>query len=168
LKAARSATQRREACDLNALAEDVARSFPEDERPKLALAPTAPLALGDPAALREAVLNLARNAREASPRGAVEIATVGDERWARVSVSDDGPGIAPEQLRRIFVPGYTTKPEGSGFGLAIVERLAREEGGRVEVESASGKGARFHLVLPAATATPPRRAPTLGSEEFTR
>lgn len=169
LKAARSVAQRREACDLNELAADVAAAFPEGERPRLGLAKTPPLALGDPAALREAVLNLARNAREASPRGVVEISTsAAGERWVRATVADDGPGISPADLKRIFVPGFTTKPQGSGFGLSIADRIARGEGGRIEVETGPGKGSRFHLVLPAATATPPRRAPRLGIEEFTR
>lgn len=170
LKAARATAQRREACDLNALCADVAQAFAEAEQPKLALALEAPLALGDPAALREAVLNLARNAREASPLGKVELATSLAQAgaWVRVSVTDDGPGIAPEHLKRIFAPGFTTKPQGSGFGLSIADRIARAEGGRIEVESVHGKGARFHLVLPAATATPPRLAPRLGTEEYTR
>ncbi|MGC4114022.1 MAG: sensor histidine kinase [Myxococcales bacterium] len=168
LKAARSVAQRREACDLNELVTDVAGAFPEGERPRLKLAQPAPQALGDPAALREAVLNLARNAREASPHGHVEISTTASDHWVRATVADDGPGIAPADLKRIFVAGFTTKPQGSGFGLSIADRVARGEGGRIDVESGPGKGSRFHLVLPAATATPPRLAPRLGIEEFTR
>ncbi|HEY3446896.1 MAG TPA: sensor histidine kinase [Myxococcales bacterium] len=168
LKAARSVAQRREACDLNELATEVAGDFPEGERPRLTLAKATPLALGDPAALREAVLNLARNAREASPQGHVEISTSASDHWVRATVADDGPGISPADLKRIFVPGFTTKPQGSGFGLSIADRIARAEGGRIDVESGPGRGSRFHLVLPAATATLPRLAPRLGIEEFTR
>lgn len=170
LKTARSEAQRREACDLNTLAREVARGFAEDDAPCLALATGTPLAIGDPAALREALLNLTRNAREASPHGRVELATAVDPggRWVRVLVTDDGPGVSPENVKRIFAPGFTTKPQGSGFGLAIAERIVRAEGGRIEVESVPGHGARFSLVLPAATATPPRIAPRLAPEEFTR
>ncbi|MBI5545132.1 MAG: sensor histidine kinase [Deltaproteobacteria bacterium] len=170
LKSARSVTQRREACDLNALAAEVEQAFPEPERPRLALTEGPVLALGDPAALREAILNLARNAREASPQGVVEIGTATDAKgaWVRLSVTDDGPGIAPENQRRIFAPGYTTKSQGSGFGLAIAERIARTDGGRIEVQSAVGSGAKFSLILPAATAPVPRLAPRLGAEEYTR
>lgn len=169
LKAARSVAQRREPCDLCEISRDVARAFPEGQRPALRL-PETLQALGDPAALREAILNLARNAREASPSGAVELSAEEDAtgRWVRVQVTDDGPGISPEHLRRIFAPGFTTKPHGSGFGLSIVERIVRAEGGSIEVESRPGKGSRFVLVLPAATATPPRLAPRLAPEEFTR
>lgn len=170
LKSARADAQRREACDLNQLAADVARGFPADERPQLALSPAPALARGDPAALREAILNLARNAREACPRGRVELSTAAepDGRWVRLCVADEGPGIAAEQLKRIFAPGFTTKPRGSGFGLSIAERIARAEGGRIDVESEPGRGARFRLVLPAASAPPPRIAPRLAPEEYTR
>jgi len=59
-----------------------------------------------------------------------------------VMVSDTGCGIPPENLPRIFEPFFTTKPhpEGTGLGLAIVERIVRAHGGRVEVESAVGRG----------------------------
>jgi signal transduction histidine kinase len=170
LKSARSVAQRRQACDLNAMAADVARAFELADQPRLSLSPGQPLALGDPAALREAIVNLARNAREAAPRGVVEISSALDPsgRWVSLSVQDDGPGIAPEHLKRIFAPGFTTKPQGSGFGLSIADRIARSEGGRIEVENLPQKGARFTLVLPAATAPPPRLAPRLGTEEYTR
>ncbi len=169
LKAARSVAQRREPCDLCEISRDVALAFAEAQRPRLRL-PETLQALGDPAALREAILNLARNAREASPTGDVELSAEADAsgRWVRLQVLDDGPGISPENLRRIFSPGFTTKRQGSGFGLSIVERIVRAEGGSIEVESRPGKGSRFVLVLPAATATPPRLAPRLAPEEFTR
>jgi signal transduction histidine kinase len=170
LKSARGAESRREPCDLNAVAHEVAQGFSEAERPALSLAPQPVRALGDAASLREAVLNLARNARDASPRGRVEMATSlsADGRAARLSVSDDGPGIARADLRRIFAPGFTTKPKGSGFGLSVADRIVRSLGGQIEVTSDPGRGATFTVVLPAATAAPPRLAPRLAAEEFVR
>jgi signal transduction histidine kinase len=170
LKTAKAGTQRHRPCDLNSIARDVGHTFEEPARPALSLVEPAPQALGDPAALREAVLNLARNAREAAPRGRVEISTrsAADGRLVEIAVQDDGPGIAPSHLRRIFAPGFTTKPQGSGFGLSIAERAAHALGGRIDVESRPGRGARFALVLPAATEPPARLAPRLSPEEFAR
>ncbi len=70
----------------------------------------------------------------------------------RLEVADNGPGISPEHLGRIFDPLFTTKPvgEGTGLGLASCYELANASGGRLEVESQLGEGATFRLVLPAA------------------
>ena len=72
-----------------------------------------------------------------------------DEDAVRIRVSDNGPGIAPEDLSRIFDPFFTTKEagRGSGLGLAVVYGLLRDMGGRVEVENAGG--AVFTVTLPA-------------------
>jgi signal transduction histidine kinase len=70
--------------------------------------------------------------------------------WLRVT--DDGPGIPPEHLPHVFEPFYTTKPvgEGSGLGLAVVQAIVEEHGGRVEVASDPGIGTRFTVHLAAA------------------
>jgi len=82
-------------------------------------------------------------ARRESPSGQEEI-------WLRVE--DDGPGIPPEHLPHVFEPFYTTKPvgEGSGLGLAVVQAIVEEHGGRVDVESDPGVGTRFTVYLAAA------------------
>ena len=67
---------------------------------------------------------------------------------------DHGPGIAPENIARIFDPFYTTKPRGTGLGLALVHRIIEEHGGHVRVESQLGHGATFIVWLPT-----PDRAP---------
>ena len=67
-----------------------------------------------------------------------------------VAVADSGPGIAPAQLSHLFEPYYTTKEAGTGLGLAISERIVREHGGRIEVESAPGRGTTFTVRLPTA------------------
>jgi len=68
-----------------------------------------------------------------------------------ISVADDGPGIAPHLVERIFEAYYTTKTKGTGLGLAIVKHNVELYGGTVRVESVLGKGARFTLNFPAKT-----------------
>jgi signal transduction histidine kinase len=65
-----------------------------------------------------------------------------------VSVADTGGGIAADQLGRIFEPFYTTKKRGTGLGLMIVQRIVREHGGRIDVESHVGQGTTFRVWLP--------------------
>jgi two-component system, NtrC family, sensor kinase len=72
-----------------------------------------------------------------------------------ITISDDGCGIAPESLSRIFEPFYTTKPvgKGTGLGLAIAKNIVAQHGGRIRLESESGKGTRAIVDLPAMAAT---------------
>ena len=64
------------------------------------------------------------------------------------SVNDTGGGIPQEQINRIFEPFYTTKAKGSGLGLMIVQRIVREHGGRIELESRVDEGTQFRVWLP--------------------
>ncbi len=103
--------------------------------------------------LRQALLNLLRNAQEAAApdggdRGRVELGCTSGAQEVRVSVADDGPGIPDSERRRVFDLYYSTKKDGAGIGLAVVHRIAAEHGGRVELESRPGEGCRFTLVLP--------------------
>ena len=105
----------------------------------------------DPEQLWQATLNLIRNSLEAMPEGGV--LTVGS--WqeggqVRVRVTDTGKGMAADQLKQVFTPFFTTKPRGTGLGLALVQQIATEHGGHVECESAPGKGSTFTIVLPLA------------------
>jgi signal transduction histidine kinase len=106
--------------------------------------------------LRRALLNLAQNALDATatatPPGRVLVSVAQEDAWARLRVSDDGPGLTEEQRTNLFVPGFTTKPRGSGLGLTLVERIVSDHGGTLEVESAPGKGTTFVLRLPRAPA----------------
>lgn len=107
----------------------------------------------DPGLIHQAVLNLAVNAIEAVERGGevsigVQEATAAGRTTHVIEVRDDGPGIEPELLERIFHPFFTTKAEGTGLGLAVAEGVVRSHHGQLEVESEVGGGTRFRLVLP--------------------
>jgi len=103
--------------------------------------------------LNEAVVNLLQNAREAlRGSGMVVVAAECDrEGTVKISVKDTGPGIAPELVERIYEAYYTTKEKGTGLGLAIVKHNVELYGGRVQVESVLGNGAKFTLFFPAKT-----------------
>jgi PAS domain S-box-containing protein len=120
----------------------------------LEAAPDLPPVLGDANALAQVVLNLVTNAREAMAAGGeirVAIGTApGDGGRVRVTVADTGAGIAPHDLGRVFEPFYTTKPQGTGLGLAVSYGIVREHRGVIDVESELGRGTTFTLTLPAA------------------
>ena len=110
----------------------------------------APLsAHADPNALRQALWNLCLNAVDAMPDGG-EL-TVGATVLAstlHLSVADTGRGIAPADVSHIFEPFYSTKPEGSGLGLALVHRIVRDHDGDIEVRTDPRTGTIFTLTLP--------------------
>jgi two-component system NtrC family sensor kinase len=100
--------------------------------------------------VRQALLNLIRNAREAMDGGGRLTVRVSarEDGMAEIVVTDTGPGIAPEHVSKIFDPFFSTKAKGTGLGLALVQQIAVEHGGRVEVQSALGGGTIFRMVLP--------------------
>jgi two-component system sensor histidine kinase PilS (NtrC family) len=104
----------------------------------------------DPAKLRQVVWNLLRNAADAAAGGGkhVRIEARGTLGGSTVTVVDDGPGIAADQLTRIFDPFYTTKKKGTGLGLATCLAIVAEHGGRIDVQSQLGKGAKMVVRLP--------------------
>jgi len=112
---------------------------------------------GDEALLRQALLNLVRNAAEAAAgqtfggrvalHGSVEHGPSGPAQ--RISITDNGAGISSESLPKIFVPFYTTKAQGTGLGLAIVQKIVVQHGGSVEARNLSEGGAEFIVWLPA-------------------
>jgi signal transduction histidine kinase len=75
---------------------------------------------------------------------------VGGRAAAVLEVADRGPGIAPEAERQIFNPFFTTKASGTGLGLPISVRIVEEHGGTIEVQSRSGGGTTFRVLLPLA------------------
>jgi hypothetical protein len=70
--------------------------------------------------------------------------------YARIGVSDEGPGFSEEVGKRLFEPFFTTRPAGTGLGLATVRKIVRDHDGAIDVASAQGKGSRFEVWLPAA------------------
>jgi len=109
---------------------------------------------GDATRLRQALDNLVDNAAQHAPEGtAVRVTTRGEGSEVAVEVADDGAGVPPGELFRIFEPGVRATDErpGSGLGLAVVRAVAVAHGGRAEVRSSPGEGATFRLVLPAAS-----------------
>jgi signal transduction histidine kinase len=100
--------------------------------------------------LRQAIDNLVRNAIEATPAGGrVRVVARTGSRGHTVEVSDTGSGIAPDDLPKIFDLYYTTKPEGTGVGLAVTQQIVSAHGGTIEVESAPGAGTTMIVRLPA-------------------
>jgi PAS domain S-box-containing protein len=113
------------------------------------LAPGLPQVPLDAAQIQQALVNLIKNAMQAMTRGGslgVQTGITGRGVW--VSVSDTGHGISAEQLNRIFEPFFTTKKKGSGLGLMIVQRIVREHGGLIKLESHAERGTTFRIWLP--------------------
>jgi len=101
--------------------------------------------------LRRAVLNLLQNALEAMPQGGtVTLEGQGMATHVQLQVRDTGSGIPAADLAQIFEPLYTTKPEGTGLGLYIVQEIVTAHEGQITVESVEGQGTTFTLTLPRA------------------
>jgi signal transduction histidine kinase len=121
---------------------------------------------------RRAVLNLALNAVQASPKGGQITLSLRrftraellqylknqdshltlqetEPQWCGFWVDDEGPGIAPENMHKLFTPFYTTKTEGFGLGLSITRKIAEALGGQVAGINRPEGGARFLMILPA-------------------
>lgn len=106
-------------------------------------------AIVDELLLRQALLNIVINAREAMPGGgSLRITTERRGDWAVISVSDSGVGIAPEDRDRLFRPFFSTKGTGTGLGLSITQRVVHEHGGSLGFETELGKGTTFTIRLP--------------------
>jgi len=107
-----------------------------------------PLAPCDYSRIKQALLNLLLNALEASKAGdTVEITTWNEGPFISIIVEDTGQGISSEDMENIFKPFFTTKTRGSGLGLAIIDRIVKEHGGDIEVDSEVGKGTKFTIKL---------------------
>ena len=132
------------------------------------LAPDLPPVHGSSTELEQVVLNLIVNAQQAfdashTQQRRITVHTRSARGGALLRITDNGPGITPENLEHIFDPFYTTKSpgEGMGLGLSLVHRIVTEHDGQVQVESTLGDGATFTVTLPRArtpAATAPRDA----------
>ncbi len=144
------------------------------------LAPDDAAIIADPGQLEQVLINLAVNARDAMPTGGVlrietsritvpreDVACAAGD-YVVLTVSDTGHGMDESVRRRIFDPFFTTKPpgKGTGLGLSTVFGIVEQSGGKVYVESAPGRGARFTIYLPRATrdATPSNARPAYEAE----
>ena len=108
-----------------------------------------PDAMLDKNQIKQVFFNIIRNAMQAMPQGGLLKVTFGsDDRFVSVAFKDTGPGIPADQLGNIFEPYFTTKAEGSGLGLMIVQRIIRDHGGELEVHSEPRVGTTFTIFLP--------------------
>jgi PAS domain S-box-containing protein len=108
-----------------------------------------PKTLIDRSQIKQAFYNIIRNALQSMRSGGIlRVRTEATDTHVVISFIDTGHGIAPEQIGRIFEPYYTTKKEGTGLGLMIVQRIVREHGGLIELESNVGRGTTFRVKLP--------------------
>ena len=103
----------------------------------------------DKAQMKQAFFNIIRNAMQAmSESGVIKIVMRASESVVTVSFEDNGSGIDPEDLSHIFEAYHTTRKKGTGLGLMIVQRILREHGGHLDIESQPGLGSTFTIVLP--------------------
>jgi len=165
---------RAEVVEPNAFVENLAelfrRTFGHDLTLETRLGSDLPFVKVDPGQFENAILNLAINARDATPEGGtVSIRTrpalgadtgiagaAPDARFAVVEVADTGSGMSPDVLARIFEPFFTTKPVGKGTGLGLpqVFAFADAASGRVEVESEVGRGTKVRIYIPSTEGRP--------------
>ena len=99
--------------------------------------------------LHRAISNLVLNAMDAMPQGGViTLATRNERDRIRITITDTGLGLTPEEMERIFTPYYTSKQHGTGLGLAIVQSVVSDHKGTISVQSEPGRGATFVIELP--------------------
>jgi signal transduction histidine kinase len=151
---------RLEIVPVNPLVAEVVAAAAEEGRPAVRFMPASALPdlKADRALLREALLNLVVNALDAQEAAhasdrPVEVVTrsvvgAGGAPAVEVEIRDRGPGIARADLAKIFSPGYTTKPRGSGIGLAVANRVVAAHHGRILLDSEEGRGTTVTVMLP--------------------
>lgn len=160
LSFARQRQPERKAVDVNKLLQTSAEFLDYQMRTSnvellFTLAPDLPTTLADPHQLQQVFINILNNARQAieahQPSGIIRISTALDDGVIRVVMHDNGPGIAPENVTKIFNPFFTTKEvgKGTGLGLSLCYGIIREHGGQIDVQSEPGDGAEFIIELPA-------------------
>jgi signal transduction histidine kinase len=103
----------------------------------------------DPSLIKQVVLNIVRNASEASEQnGKLEIRTSLDNGCIRIEFTDDGPGVSEEVRLRIFEPFFTTKSSGLGLGLVVTSRIVEAHGGRIFMDNVQPTGVRMTILIP--------------------
>jgi len=141
-------------CDLNQLiSESISIIKPEADKKQIRLnlhsVSKLPQIQADSSQLKQALLNLLLNSLQAIEKsGEISITSETSNGWISVEIKDTGPGISPENLSRVFTPFFTTKKEGVGLGLGIVERIVQNHKGKITVESRPEQGTVFTIKLP--------------------
>ncbi|MBU1320384.1 MAG: ATP-binding protein [candidate division Zixibacteria bacterium] len=110
-----------------------------------------PRVLADPIELEQVLINLINNAIDAMPAGGkITISAHRQDEYVQLDVSDNGVGIASQDLDRVFEPFYTTKPpgKGTGLGLSVCYGIVQSWGGRIRADSRVGEGTTIHILLP--------------------
>ncbi len=109
----------------------------------------------DAGQIRQALINLVKNGLEAlNGDGRVTVSAHARADDLAIEVTDTGPGLSEEQKANLFAPGFTTKAQGSGLGLTIVERIVSDHSGRIEVDGGPGRGTTFRILLPLSGGAP--------------
>lgn len=118
--------------------------------PRERLAPTPPV-MADRGQLQQVVLNLVQNGADATKgNGTVTVETSDEGTHALLVVEDDGPGIPPDLMRRLFEPFQTTKRDGLGLGLSIVRGIVEAHRGSIRIDTLAGRGTRVEVRIPRA------------------
>jgi len=177
LSFARRHKAEKELVNLNTLLERVLELRSYDLRLKnitldLELDPQLPRTMADPDQIQQVFFNIITNAEhamlEAHSQGHLIVRSGVAGGYIRLSFADDGPGLPPENLRRVFDPFFTTKKvgEGTGLGLTIAYGIIEDHGGRIRAESRPGKGATFIVDLPIVQG--PEQQPVVEEKEAAR
>lgn len=99
--------------------------------------------------MKQVFLNVLLNGIEAiKNQGCISITTIAENSHVEIVVADTGPGIPRKDLPRVFDPFYTTKSDGTGLGLSVVHSIIQEHGGRITIESDTGRGTTVRIQLP--------------------
>lgn len=152
----RTGHEQRRPVDVNAIVQETltllrAQADSQQVILQTELAPDLPPLLGSAPALQQVVLNLAANALQAMPNGGKLLCRTrflsGPPR-IELRIADTGPGIVAEELPHLFEPFHTTRPEGTGLGLALCREIVQQHGGEIELDRQAGWSAVFRVTLP--------------------
>ncbi|MFC2149808.1 nitrogen regulation protein NR(II), partial [Candidatus Auribacterota bacterium] len=114
-----------------------------------------PRTMSDKTQLKQAFVNILKNSVQAMPDGGIiAVVTWLEGDLIKIAVRDDGKGISPENLSRIFDPHFTTRKEGMGIGLMMTQKIIKAHGGEIEVKSQAGIGTSVTVILPVRTIVP--------------
>jgi len=155
LRFARPQEARRAPADIRDVVQHVGALIREDRSRgarvdvKVAVDPAVPRFAFDRDQLTQVLWNVALNGVQAmNGRGRLTLDVAREDHHVALAVSDTGPGIPRDMLPRVFEPFYSAKPNGSGLGLTIAERIVTAHGGRIDIDAAPGGGTRVTMRFP--------------------